>query len=620
MKKFCFTLVLLLLIVVAGVSQKANPIASDLCAQDLDKEVIERFDKAFGEYNEGNYGKSTMMFRKLAEDEADFASPVFMLGIIGVVTDRPAMIEKYFPQVLKICPEFEHPLLFFYLGVIEYSNARYDKAIDYFGRFLELCEDKQYDKQQDEAINYIQWSEFLYETTQRRFPFTPEKIEPVSTKKDETFPCISLDGNRIYFIRKLEIKQKNDDSFYRQTEFIEKQTLCLAEKGEEGEFDLGFQLGDETDFAGLMGRVSITSDERFLFFAKTTTEGGQYSSDIYYCEKVEGRWSEAKPLGGQVNEPSSNELAPCVSPEGNSLYFSSNRKGGIGGYDIYVSRREKDGTWGEPSNLGKRVNSLGDEMNPFIHSDNHNLYFSSNGWKTIGESDLFHIDLEDIKMKKPRNLGADINTENNEEAIYLLADGKTAYASVFDSVEMNHDICLFSIPQEVWAESVKIVGGKSIISDFEDKSCRIWVNAMGERTSLCYESNPQNGDFALALLENEDYFIKTEKEGYAYNSQILRVQDSIGVLELTLLPIISGESYPLNGISFTEKGSLSEESHIVLDDFLEYLKENPRIRIELFAPENQAEKIVTYLRKSGIRRDRVSLSQTPEPTIGYRIL
>lgn len=615
-----FAVLLLLSLCTNSLSaQKNNPLAFDVCAEELSNVVKERFDKAFSAYRKGDYAKSISILKSLTEEEPDFASPYFLLGIIGVNTDRPKMIEKYMSEVARICPQYSHPLFHYYSGVIEYSNEHYAAAVSYFEQFLNLSEEEEiYSDLITEAINYIQWSDFLAETTEKHFPFTPKKIEGIASKSDERNPSISLDGKQIYFERKVAIRQNNDDGFYKKTEFVSKKVLCLAEMNQEGEFDEGFPLEEAFAKESIVGRVSLTCDKRFMYFAKASQERA-YETDIFCCEKTDGHWSQARSLGIEVNGKGSNEISPCISPDGNTLYFASNREGGFGGYDIYVSRKDKNGNWSRATNAGKRINSPGDETNPFIHADNHNLYFSSDGWKTIGGKDLFHIDLEDIKMKQPQNICSDINTENDEEEIYLLADGKTAYASVFDSTERNYNICTYPLPKEAWAESVRLLEGIVDIKDSEEKHCRIKVYAIARKTETGYETNPANGAFTLALLDGEDYLLKIEKEGYAYCSRYIAAKEMEEQMELTLRQMQTGESYPLDDVRLNEKKQPTERSREILKDFTEYLKANPRLRIEISAPEGQATVIRNYLVKNGIREDRLKASEQESDTVMYRL-
>lgn len=600
-------------------AQTNDILSYDECAEAISKSSRKSFDKAFDAYRKGDYSKSVAMLKELSEQEPDFASVSFLLGIIGVVNDKPSMIEKYMTQTAELCPQFSHPLLHYYLGVINYSNENYSKATNDFETFFSLVAQDEYQTLQAEAENYISWCSFLAETSGKCFPFNPEKAENISTSSDETAPFVTHDEKHIYFTRKMAVRQNNDETFYHKSEFKEVQTLCRSDKDENGEYDMGFSVSETMNLPRQTGRVSLTSDNRLLYFSQPVYENSQSSLDIFVCENIDGQWSEAKSVGTEINTAEANETSPCISADGNTLYFISDRQTGIGGYDIYVSHKEKDGTWSKASNMGKRINSPSDELSPFIHPDCHSFYFASNGWKTIGGSDLFYIDLDNIKMKTPRNIGSYINTENDETNIGVLADGKTAYASCYDSVKSNYDICFFPLPDEVCSQSVRLIGGRVNVSASEDHSCSIKLYNMAKRTSVTFNSAYYDGSYVLSLPEKDNHLLKIEKEGYAFYAKILQSSDTNSRIDIELSQLISGEIYPLYDISLDERKHLSQSSLVILDEFVLFLKANPRLRIELSAPEGLANKVADYLQKSGIRQDRIAVSPEPSPSIGYRL-
>ena len=99
-------------------SQKNDLLSYDPCSEFVPKSAKQDFSKAFSAYKKGDFGKSVSLLREIIDEQSDFASPFFLLGIIGVSADKPEMIEKYMPEVIRICPEYSHPLLHYYLGVI----------------------------------------------------------------------------------------------------------------------------------------------------------------------------------------------------------------------------------------------------------------------------------------------------------------------------------------------------------------------------------------------------------------------------------------------------------------------------------------------------------------------
>ena len=161
--------------------------------------------------------------------------------------------------------------------------------------------------------------------------------------------------------------------------------------------------------------------------------------------------------------------------------------------------------------------------------------------------------------------------------------------------------------------------GRVDVADSEEKHCRIKIYAIGRKTETGYETNPANGAFTLALVEGEDYLLKIEKEGYAYCSRYITAKDTEKRMELTLRQMQTGESYPLNDVSLNEKNQPTEESREILKDFTEYLKANPRLRIEITAPAGKAAVITNYLIKSGIREDRLKASAQESEEVMYRL-
>ncbi|MEE0894403.1 MAG: hypothetical protein U0M28_00415, partial [Bacteroidales bacterium] len=331
--KRIFVVVLLWFTALPANCQKNDLLSYDPCSEFVSKSAKQDFNKAFNAYKKGEFNKSVSLLRQIIDEQADFASPFFLMGIIGVAADKPEMIERYMPKVVEICPEHTHPLLYYYLGVIEYSNNNFAKAVPCFEKFFELNEQEQYEDLQTEAINYIQWCEFLSETTKKHFPFTPKKIDGISTNKDETCAFITHDQKQIYFIRKDMVKLESDESFYRKTEFKETELLCRADENDEGEFDMGFSIDRFIKISDAIGKVSLTNDNKMLYFSKPFSEDGEADLDLFVCENIEENWSEPKRLTQNINANSANDVYPSISPDGNTLYFASNRQGGYGGYD-----------------------------------------------------------------------------------------------------------------------------------------------------------------------------------------------------------------------------------------------------------------------------------------------
>lgn len=203
------------------------------------------------------------------------------------------------------------------------------------------------------------------------------------------------------------------------------------------------------------GGQKISSDGNTMVFTGCNYPDGLGSCDLYYAFYMDGQWSERQHFEAPINS-SYWESAPCFSADMKSLYFSSNRPGGFGGMDLYVSRYLGNQRWSEPQNLGPSINTAGDEMFPFLHFDNATFYFTSNGWSTIGGSDIFVSRVLGDRFTTPVNMGYPVNTIDNESGLVVNTSGKLAYFSSDRYGGFGQmDIYQFKLPDEVQAFPVK---------------------------------------------------------------------------------------------------------------------------------------------------------------------
>ncbi len=169
--------------------------------------------------------------------------------------------------------------------------------------------------------------------------------------------------------------------------------------------------------------TSVSADSKTLFLYYEDGDG-----DIYTSTFDDGKWLPPVALNRFVNHPQYRESSACISPDGKRLYFSSNRPGGKGGFDLYVCEMGSNGQWGRPSNLGSRINTRGNEETPYLAPDGNTLYFSSDGHASLGGKDIFKSSFINGEWTNAENLGYPINTSGNE-AFFTLSSEEIAYFS-----------------------------------------------------------------------------------------------------------------------------------------------------------------------------------------------
>lgn len=593
-------LFLLFFVTTQSFSQKNLIENYDLCSEEVKEESKKQFKKAYNYYKNGKFEKSFPILRDLTEKEPDFASPYFLLGMIGVSKDNPKMIEKYFPLVLEVCPQYSHPMLFYYLGVIDYSNEKYENAVFNFEKFMSATVyDENYTDLQQSAINYIEWCDFFSLGEKNKYPFITNKLEKISSDLDITNPYVSLDEEIVFFVRKKKQRVKNEDSFYQQTTFTTKDILCQSRKvfnedTEQYQYEEGYPIIELENALNKPTKVSLTADKRYMYLASMDKTTGKYQ--IYFLQCIDGIWSQPDNVGNLINLNNSNQIHPFVTADGNTLYFASDREGGQGGYDIWVSQKGKDGSWQQPTNAGKRINSPKDEFSPYLHPDYESFYFSSNGWKGFGDFDLFYIDLSDIKMKKPMNIGRYINSEQSESDIVLSKDGKTAFCVLFDSISNNYNLVSYELPPYCRAPEIHLMKLKIIDTQMPAYNCKVDFYNLTESTKISYYTPDNDDNICVAIKPNDKYLIKIEKPSYAFFYHTIETPKEIDSLSVEIKILQSGEIYPL------------ENDKLFLEDFLHYLIENSRIRIQLIGKREETQQIQEYLIYNGVREDRVRIN------------
>ena len=195
------------------------------------------------------------------------------------------------------------------------------------------------------------------------------------------------------------------------------------------------------------GSACLDNDGITLYFARCNAPDGLGNCDLYQADFINGKWARVRNLGPNVNSPFWDSH-PNLSPDGTQLFFASNRAGGFGRTDLYVCDRQPNGTWGKARNLGPTVNTIEDEVTPFMHPINQTLYFSSTGHlRNFGGFDIFKTRWRGTRWEEPRNLGPLVNSRGDE--YYFSIDHKADtlfYANARPDNPRNFDIYSYPMP------------------------------------------------------------------------------------------------------------------------------------------------------------------------------
>lgn len=273
---------------------------------------------------------------------------------------------------------------------------------------------------------------------------------------------------------------------------------------------------------------SISPDGKSLFIYKNDIDGESRGGDIYIAKlSSSGKWGAPKSLGSPVNT-TFFEGGACISPDGNTLYFVSERPGGFGHADIYTSKHLPNGEWDKPVNLGKDINTAEDEGGIFLAPDGKTLFFSSNSSNSMGGYDIFKTVNENGKWSIPYNLGYPINTVANDMNMTLAVDAQTGY---FNSDRKGGlgDIDIYKVDLSSYMVLEKEMKRKpietgpamailkgTIFNASEGKAMAVEVVIYDEAGAKVGStmSSDGSGEYFITLPAGKTYLVKIDSEGY----------------------------------------------------------------------------------------------------------
>ncbi|NJM14639.1 MAG: hypothetical protein HC896_03990 [Bacteroidales bacterium] len=287
-----------------------------------------------------------------------------------------------------------------------------------------------------------------------------------------------------------------------------------------------------------------------------------------------------KNIGDTVNGRTS-EKQPSISADGSTLYFSSNRPGGKGEMDIWVTQKDQQGKWGEPKNLGDSINTSGNEISPFIHPDNQTLYFSSDEHFGLGGFDIFLSRKNAAgQWQSPENIGFPINGMGDEISLFVNALGNKAFFATSPKHNENKDIYWFGLPKDKQPVPVSYMKGRVYNAEtYEYLSAAFnLVNLHTNDTVNKSKSKLGSGEFLVCLPSNTEYALNVSKTGYLFYSQHFELIGEHGqlapfLLDIPLSPIEEGARIVLNNIFFeTDSFRLDHKSVVELSYIVNFLK------------------------------------------------
>ena len=573
------------------------------------------FNKAKNLYQAKRYKESREVFHKLTSKYPSAPDPYFYLGMIAVKKDfNAAGIRKYFTKTHSICPNYPNALAHYYKAIVDYTDERYDEAVESLNRYFEITNREQtseYEAVYEEASNYLYWSQFLAEANRNKVPFTPRVVGGVSSNHNEYLPYLSPDGKTMYYLR--QVPETHSASFYKH-ELETKHWRLFCSERKDSAFRDGFEMPHPFNTTENEGSPTMTADNKVMYYSRMNMKNGQPNCDIWCTRNKNGHWGELENAGTNVNGEKSWESQPSITADGEYLYFASNREGGMGGTDIWRCHRLPNGDWSRAENLGPAINTAGNEKCPFIHADGKTLFFASDGWQGFGGYDMYFINVNDTYLQRPTNMGLPINSENDEICFGVTTDGQQGYYAAKPPAGVEgrggSDIFIFDLYPTAQPESMRLCTGQLTDADGAPASGVILVYRKGSDRAR-YFIDGENGSISAMLSTQEDNFVVATAKGHLPTVKLIKgatisQNPDFTMGNIQLRPIKKGGRYTVTGIQLATKG-LSETSKTIVDAYIEFLRENPMVHIRIEGvTEGIVKAVYDYMIEQKMRAERLS--------------
>jgi outer membrane protein OmpA-like peptidoglycan-associated protein len=586
------------------------------------KKAAKLYDEATKFYDTRQNENAVELLKRAINEDSNFIEAQGMLGYIydDIGLDEQA-IHQY-AEVIRINQNF-FPNIFFDISKLELGLERYDDATAHLDYFL----------QSGKGDNQMRWAademladcKFAAEAKKHPVPFNPLNMGPsINTKMSEYFPTMTVDGTELIFTRRLE----RSNSLPGEEDYNE--DLYMSFKV-DGDWAKALNAGPQLNTEYMEGASTISADGNLLIFTSDRPEG-YGSCDLYYTFRIGDSWAEPRNMGPPVNTKNW-ETQPCLASDGRTLYFIRGIVAAhtIKNSDIYVTTLDDSSYWSVPVKLSDTINTPGKEECPFIAADNQTLYFASDGHPGMGGTDIFMSRrLPNGRWNTPINLGYPINTSKDETGLIVDPNGKFAYFSSDRAGGYGgQDIYSFPLPDSLRPQQVTYMKGKVFDATTKQPLIAYFTLTDLGTGKLISESTskPVDGTFLVCLPVNKNYALTVSKKGYLFYSDNFSLKDFIATYEhpylkdVPLQPIDTGASIVLKNIFFeTNKYDLKPESEVELNKLVAFLKNNPTIKIQLSGhtdnqgtpqsnivlSENRAKSVYNYLISHSIDATRLT--------------
>lgn len=553
------------------------PTANCFAQLSPNKKAQDAYDQAAKRYAERKPAEAMDGYQKALERDPGFGEAAFQIARLYDADRQPQRAAEWYEKAVKLKPDSPVTLpAYAWLGSFRLKRGEYAEARTMLETLTAKAPTNPLTRRAARQLETVRFAEAAMKHPQT---FRVNRLpEAVNAFDSQYFPVLTADRETMLFTGIANALGDED--------------LYVSRRVEELGWSKPASLSNVINTPDNEGTAAISADGRTLVF--TVCQGkrrGYGNCDLYVSYRRGDDWSEPENLGADVNSPSWDSQ-PALSADGRTLYFVSDRPGGVGKRDLWVCSRGAANAWGVARNLGKGVNTPEDDVSPFLHANGRTLFFASEGYVGMGGFDVWLTEWDGKTWAKPENVGYPLNTHEDQVGLFVTADGKKGFYSVEERVEKDRRRSALyecEIPEALAGRFKRANVLKGLVTDAKTRQAleaevelyNLKTNELEGRVS----SDPATGSYAVVLPEGGEYAVTVSRAGYFFKSLSFDFSAKSGVdkhLDLPLEPLRKDAREALNNVFFESgRWELGEKSKPELDKLTRLLKANPALRLEI---------------------------------------
>jgi outer membrane protein OmpA-like peptidoglycan-associated protein len=580
---------------------------------------ISKGDDYFTSGNTRVYKHAITFYENASRFNGSNADLNFKLGACYIMARKKQLALEHLKKAIQLNPEV-NPEVHFYLGYTNQLLLLWNEAISEYSLYAELIKNQE---PVDNIQRRIEECRNGIELVKKPVQVKIENLGlAVNSKNAEYSPLINADESSLFFtsrrsVNGIESTDPEDLDYYED--------IFTSDKV-NNKWSPARNLGPLVNTPTHDASAGLSLDGHILFVFK----GDRNNGDILMSYLDKGEWTKPVDPGKNINTKF-HESSACLSPDGNILYLSSDKPGGYGGRDIYISKwNPLQKLWGAPINAGKTINTPYDEEGIYMHPSGTTIYFSSKGHNSMGGYDVFYSTITNGIFNSPVNIGYPVNTPDDDVYFAVSADGNRAYyASVIDEGYGEKDLYQVTF----LSNTDKPLSSMSVLKGYildekthQPLTAHIELIDLNKQEKIgTYTSDSKTGKYIVSLPSGRKYGAFVYVDGYLFESNNFDIPDSASykeiVMDMNMKSIDEGNNIILNNIFFDlDNAQVQNQSTATLLSMVRLMKEYTTLKVEISGhtdsdgsddynmklSENRSKNVVEFLVSNGIEASRLT--------------